>query len=48
MFKKRENTYCLVFEKKKDNKNIKGKALENKIGQQKSICVECGSKKSTF
>ena len=39
---------CLVCEKKTDNKNIKGVALENKIGQQKSICVDCDSKKSTF
>ena len=28
--------------------NIKGVALENKIGQQKSICVDYGSKKLTF
>ena len=47
--KKKENTYCLVCEKKKtNNKNIKGVALENKICKQKSICVNCGSKKSTF
>ena len=39
--KKKKNTYCLVYEKKTNNKNIKGVALENKIGQQ-------GSKKSTF
>ena len=29
-------------------KNIKGVALENKIGQQKLTCVDCDSKKSTF
>ena len=23
-------------------------ALENKVGQQKSTCIDCGSKKSTF
>ena len=34
--------------KQKDNKIIKGVALENKIGQQKSTCVKCDSKKSTF
>ena len=45
---KKENSYCLVCKKKTDNKNIKGVALENKIGQQKSICVDCDSKKSTF
>ena len=33
---------------KTNNKNIKGVALENKICKQKSICVNCGSKKSTF
>ena len=31
--KKKENTYCLVFKKKTYNNNIKGIALENKIGQ---------------
>ena len=31
--KNKKNTYCLVCEKKADNKNIKGAALENKIGQ---------------
>ena len=46
--KKKENTYCLVCEKETDNKNIKGVALENKIGQQKSTCVDCGFRKSTF
>ena len=29
-------------------KNIKGVALENKIGQQKLTCVDCDSKKPTF
>ena len=46
--KKKKNTYCLVCEKKTNNKNIKGVRLENKIGQQKSTCVDCGSRKSTF
>ena len=36
-------SYCVGFRKKK-----KGVALTNKIGQQKSICVDCDSKKSTF
>ena len=31
--KKKKNTYCLVCEKKADNKNIKEAALENKIRQ---------------
>ena len=46
--KKKENTYCLVCQKKTDSKNTKGVALKNKIGQQKSTCVDCDSKKSTF
>ena len=46
--KKKEKTYCLVCKKKADNKNIKEVALENKIGQQKSTCVDCSSKESTF
>ena len=45
--KKKKNTYCLVCEKKTD-KNIKGVVLENKIGQQKSAYVDCGSRKSSF
>ena len=46
--KKKENTYYIVCEKKTDNKNIKGIALEEKIGQQKSTCVDCNSRKTTF
>ena len=34
--------------KKIKNKNIKGVALENEIGQQKCVCVDCESKTSTF
>ena len=30
------------------NEDIKGVELENKIGQQKSTCVACDSKTSTF
>ena len=44
----KENTYCLVCKKKVDNNNIKGVALENKIGQEKSTCIDCDSKKLTF
>ena len=43
---KKENSWCLVCKKKTDNKNIKGVALENKIGQQKSICANFKSKKT--
>ena len=46
--KKEKNTYCLVCKKKTDNKNIKGVVLENKTGPQKSMCVDCDSKKPTF
>ena len=38
--------YCLKCEEK--NEDIKGVELENKIGQQKSTCVACDSKISTF
>ena len=43
---KKENGYSLACKKKTDNKNIKGVALENKIGQQKSICANFKSKKT--
>ena len=46
--KNKENTYCLVCKKKTDNNNIKGVALETKIGQEKSTCIDCDSKKLTF
>ena len=45
---KKEDSYCVGCRKKTKNKNIKGVASENKIGQQKSMCVACDSKKSTF
>ena len=44
----KENTYRLVCRKKTDHKNMRAVALENKIGQQKSTCADCDSKKSTF
>ena len=34
--------------KEKKNEEIKGVEIENKIGQQKSTCVVCDSKKLTF
>ena len=43
---KKEISYCLTCKKKTYNKNIKGVALENKIGQQKSICASFKSKKT--
>ena len=46
---KKEDSYWVECRKTKTkNKNIKGVALENKIGQQNSTCVDCDSKKSTF
>ena len=45
---KKEHSYCVGCRKKTINKNIKGVALENKIGQEKSTCVHCDSKKSSF
>ena len=34
--------------KKQKKQNIYGVALENKIGQQKSMHTDCDSEKSTF
>ena len=45
---KKETSYCVGFREKTKNKNIKGVALENKMGEQKSTCVGCDSKNSTF
>ena len=46
---KTEYSYCIGCRNKTTkNKNIKGMALENEIGQQKSTCVKCVSKKSVF
>ena len=45
---KKEDSYCVGCRKKTKNKNIKGVALENKIGQQKSTYIDCDSKKSPF
>ena len=33
---------------KNNNEKIKGVALENRTGKQKSICADCDSKKSTL
>ena len=45
---KKKKKPCLVCEKKRDNENTTGVKLENKIGQQKTTCANCGSRKSTF
>ena len=48
-YAKKEDSYFVGCRRKKTkNKNIKGVVSENKIGQQKSMCVACDSKKSTF
>ena len=44
--KKKENTYCLVCEKKADNKKIRGVTLVNKLAAQGSLCIVCTSRKS--
>ena len=46
--KKKESIYCLGCKTKTDNKNIKRVALKDKIGQQKSMCLDYDCKKSTF
>ena len=43
-YMKKEDSYCVGCRKKKHKRST----LENKIGQQKSTCVDCDSKKSTF
>ena len=45
---KKEISYCLKCGRKTKNRNIKRVALETKIGQQKSTCIVCDSRKSTF
>ena len=45
---RKKKKHCLVCEKKRDNENVTGVELENKIGQQKTTCAHCGSRKSTF
>ena len=47
-YKKKRISYCLKCARKTKNENIEGVALENKMGQQRSTCVVCDSKKSTF
>ena len=45
---KKEIIYCLKLGRKIKNENIKGVALETKIGQQKATCIVCDSSKPTF
>ena len=37
--KQKENTYCLVCDKKTGDKKIRGVALANKIATQRSLCA---------
>ena len=46
--KKKTKQLLLRMQKKKINKSIKGVALDNQIGQQKSVRADCDSKKTTF
>ena len=43
---KRQDTYCLRCKRRTDNKSVMPKKIVNKLIAQKSICVNCGSKKS--
>ena len=45
---KKQTVIVQDVENKAKHKSIKGVTLENKIGQQKSTCIDCDSKKSTF
>ena len=47
-FIKKQDTYCLRYRKRTDNKSITPKQMVNKLIAQKSICVDVGSKKSVF
>ena len=41
-------TYCVKEKKKTGNKDIKVEKTKNNRYVMKSICVDCGSKKTTF
>ena len=45
---KKKISYCLTYGKNTKNEDIKGVELENKMRRQKSTCVACDSKISTF
>ena len=45
---KKKISYYLKCGGKTKNENIEGVTLENEIGQQKSTCVVCDSRKWTF
>ena len=45
---KKQDTHCLTCRKRTDNKLITPKQVVNKLNAQKSICADCGSKKSVF
>ena len=47
-YMKKNQLLLKMWEKNKKKQNIYGVALENKIGQQKSMHTDCDSEKSTF
>ena len=48
MYIKNQNTYCLKCKKPTNNKSITPTQVVNKLIAKKSICADCGSKKSVF
>ena len=48
MYVKKQDTYFLRCKTRTDYKSIIAKQVVNKLIAQKSICVDCGAKKSVF
>ena len=48
VYVKKQDTYCLRCKTRTDNKSIIAKQVVNKLIAQKSICADCGAKKSVF
>ena len=48
MHVKKQGTYCLRYKKRIDNKSIAAKQVVNKLMSPKSICADCGAKRSVF
>ena len=45
---KKQNTYCLRCKRRTDNKSMTAKQVVNKSIAPKSVCADCGAKKSVF
>ena len=45
---KKQYIYCLRCKKRTDKKSITAKQVVNKLISQKSVCANCGAKKSVF